>query len=565
MAKKVVAVMALLVLIAAGTIIVRFPDLAELVLQGEHREVHEPDPKEAASADAGPQVPKILLVAIDGVDRSLLYDELEGGRLPGLAALVGGQASNGELHHAHLDRTLLSTLPSTTMAAWATVMTGAPPAEHGVTGNEYFIREARQLAAPAPVTFSDPSPALRIYTDGYANALLAKQTVWQRLRERHPGAVIWSSMLPYYAGVDLLLTARRTVLATAFEALLTAALDEHAAPRPVYAELDTEAIDTVIDELEERTAPDVLAVYLPGIDLYAHHAEMGPDPARRAYLREVIDPKLDELREALARRGELSSRWVIVVSDHGHTDVLNDDRHALSTEGPDEPPEVLRRAGFRVRPFQLDVDDGADFQSVLAYQGAMAFVYVADRTTCPRPGQPCDWSSPPRFEADVLAAAQAFHDASASGTHVLAMRGTLDLVLARRPRRAPEVDLPFEVYVGAGRLVPVADYLNEHPEPRYVALATRLRDLAVGVHGERAGDVLLIAHNGDRERARDRYYFASRYRSWHGSPSRQDSEVPLIVARSDRPGSDLADMVQNVLGHEPRQQKVTDLLLQLSR
>lgn len=562
--KKLVAVILLFAAIAAGAIIiVRLPNLAELVIQGEHREIREGRPKPSESTEAGPKAPKLLLIAMDGVDRSLLYDELEGGRLPGLAALVGGRAPNGELHHAHLDRTLLSTLPSTTMTAWATVMTGAPPAEHGVTGNEYFIRETRRLAAPAPVTFSDPSPALRIYTDGYANALLSAQTVWQRMRETYPDAVIWSSMLPFYAGVDLLLTAKRTVVATAFEAFLTAALDEHAAPRPVYAALDTEAIDTVIDELEERTAPDVLVVYLPGIDLYAHRAEMGSDAGRRGYLRDVIDPALDELRESLARRDELSSRWVLVVSDHGHTDVLHDDRHALSTEGDDEPPEVLRRAHFRVRPFQLDVDQSANFQSVLAYQGAMAFVYVADRTTCARPGQACDWSSPPRFEADVLAAAEAFYAASASGTS--AMHGTLDLVLARRPRRAPEVDLPFEVYTGAGRLVRVEDYLKKHPEPRYVALATRLRDLAVGVHGERAGDVLLIAHNGDRDRARDRYYFASKYRSWHGSPSRQDSEVPLIVARSDRSASDLAEMVQKVLGPVPRQQKVTDLVLQLRR
>lgn len=127
----------------------------------------------------------------------------------------------------------------------------------------------------------------------------------------------------------------------------------------------------------------------------------------------------------------------------------------------------------------------------------------------------------------------------------------------------PEVDLPFEVYVGGGELVPIEDYMAAHPEPRYVALAARLKDLAVGPHGERAGDVLLLAHNGDRDHASERYYFAHRYRSWHGSPSRRDSEVPLILARSDRTTEELRELVAQVLGELPRQQKVTDLLLQL--
>lgn len=463
----------------------------------------------------------------------------------------------------HLDDTLLSTLPSTTMAAWATIMTGATPAQHGVTGNEYFIRESLTFAAPAPVTIPDPSPPLRIYTDDYANQLLLTETVWERMRRQHAGIVIWSSMLPYYAGADLLLTARRTVMVTAFEAFLTAATDGQAAMRPLYAELDEEALDTVTDELEERPVPDVLTVYLPGIDLYAHHAREGPDPARRDYLRDVIDPELSELGEDLAERGALDSRWVVVTSDHGHTDVVHDDAHALWRDGPDEPPEVLRQAGFRVRPFELDVDAGADFQSVLAYQGAMAFVYLADRSTCAAPGRACDWSKPPRYEADVLRVAEAYHAANLHGTGVPSLQGTLHWVLARRPRPFSEVDLPFEVYVGAGEVVSVEAYLKAHPEPRYMAVAARLRDLAMGPHGERAGDVLLLAHNGDRAGAAERYYFASVYRSWHGSPSRRDSEVPLILARRDRRGGELGALVREVLGDTPRQQKVTDLLLRL--
>jgi hypothetical protein len=85
----------------------------------------------------------------------------------------------------------------------------------------------------------------------------------------------------------------------------------------------------------------------------------------------------------------------------------------------------------------------------------------------------------------------------------------------------------------------------------------------VGPHGERAGDVILLAHSGDRERPEERYYFASRYRSWHGSPSRRDSEIPLIVANPARTTAELGALVQQALGDRPSQQKLTDLLLSL--
>jgi hypothetical protein len=270
-----------------------------------------------------------------------------------------------------------------------------------------------------------------------------------------------------------------------------------------------------------------------------------------------------KLRKSLEKRRALHNRYVVVTSDHGHTEVVDDAEHALSTDSDEDPPGVLTRAGFRVRPFELEVSDDDDFNAVLAYQGAMAFVYLADRSTCPKRGQRCDFARPPRFEQDVLVAAEAFFSANQAGKYVRQLKGTLDMVLARRPRPAAERDLPFQVYVGDGRLLPVAEYLKEHPHPSYVALDERLRDLAVGPAGERAGDVILIANNGNRERPQERYYFSFRYHSWHGSPSRQDSEIPLIVAHPGLSTARIAQKTRAALGSEPRLQKFSDLLIAL--
>ncbi len=540
---------------------------ARIVLAGDSRQLRE---RPSGAPLSSPDRPPILFVALDGVDRDLLYDMLKKGELPHFAELLGGRSADGKLPHAHLDETLLSTLPSSTMAAWPTVLTGVAPAQHGMTGNEYFIREKLRFAAPVPVTFKDSAPTLAMVTsDEYANRLLDAPTVYQRMRERDPDVSIWVAMHQIYAGADVFLIADRTAFVRAFEESLKDAATKVAGnekrSRAVYETLDQEVITVVLDEIGDQgdRVPDVLTVYLSGADLYGHIAVEGPDDARRTYLKEVLDPQLGKLDEGLRKHHALDRRWVVVTADHGHTEVVEDERHALSTTQKDDPPQVLVEAGFRVRPFQLEVPRDADFQAVLAYQGAMAFVYVADRSTCTEEGKPCNWERPPRYREDVLIAAEAFHSASEDGLLVPGMKGTLDLVLTREPRPYAEDDLPFQVYVGKGETVPVKQYLAEHPHPDYVAVEERLRDLGVGPHGERAGDVLLLAHNGDRATPEERYYFAAPYQSWHGSPSKKDSEVPFIVANPQGQSAAIAARVRAVLGPTPRQQKVTDVILSL--
>ena len=221
----------------------------------------------------------------------------------------------------------------------------------------------------------------------------------------------------------------------------------------------------------------------------------------------------------------------------------------------------MKKAGFRLRPFELEVGEDTKFDTVLAYQGAMAYVYVADRSRCRE--QVCEWKHPPRFREDVLAVADAFWQANESGKLVPEMKGTLDMVLTRKPRPAKSVDAPFEVYVGGGRLVPIAQYLQSHPHRTYVELEQRLKALGVGRAGERAGDVVLIACNGDKQDPKERYYFSSRYRSWHGSPSKQDSEIALIVAHPKQSANQIGRRVKQVLGDEPFQQKFADVLIDL--
>jgi len=103
----------------------------------------------------------------------------------------------------------------------------------------------------------------------------------------------------------------------------------------------------------------------------------------------------------------------------------------------------------------------------------MAYVYLADRSTCPKPGQRCDWSRPPRWEEDVLPVARAFYRASQTGEGAADMKGALDLIFARAGRHVSEDAPPFQVFDGV-RLVPPREYLAAHPRPDLLNLAERM-------------------------------------------------------------------------------------------
>jgi hypothetical protein len=534
-----------------------FGKFVKVIGEGEGRPLRT---RSAGEPPTSPSRPPLLILAVDGIGRELLYSMLTDGELPELGALLGKDESG--FPHAYFAPDVLTTFPSTTGVAWATMFTGVTPADHGFSGNEFFVREKRQFAAPIPVSVDDVADALAVFTDGYANKFLSAPTIYERMRQAEPNIKIWVSMSQFYRGADELLMTRRGVLGAALAAFVTGHT-EKTLPRGVWADLDEEDVEVVVDRLGKGPLPDVLTLYLFGPDNWAHVSPEGPDVARRSYLREVIDPAMGTLRKRLVERNGLDGRYVVVVSDHGHTEVRKDEAHALWTKDDNDPPAILKKAGYRVRPFEGDVKASDPFQSVLAYQGAIAYVYLADRSSSGDGSGACDWARPPRYEADVIPAAEAFYRNNLDGSLAPGMKGTLDLVLTRKPVPVPEKDLPFEVYVGNGKTESLEAYLRAHPHPTYAALASRSRDLAVGPHGERAGDVLLIAHNGDRDRPEERYYFAAPYHSWHGSPSLQDSSIPLIVANPKKSTAELESTVRPYLGSQPRAQDVGALLVGL--
>lgn len=497
---------------------------------------------------------RVLILALDGVGWDDLQAALRAGRMPHLAGLLGRDAGDGSFERGLL-LPMLSVLPSATTPAWTTIFTGEPPSATGVPGNEWFDRATMSYYAPVPVTVDTRSHAAELYSDALLSSRIRVPTLYERADLRAHVA-----FHPVHRGADLLTIPAVGDLGDLAGALAEAVVTEGTAQTPkVFEETDLSTVKEAIAAILAHGVPDLQTVYFPGIDLVTHR-ERDPIAGQQAYLAEVTDRGIGEILEAYRQQGALEGTYVIVVSDHGHIPRLKDDLHSLHVDGADEPTAVIEGAGFRLRPAGVG-PDSTDYQAAVAFQGGMGYVYLADRSTCPAAGIRCDWTRAPRMDEDVLPVARAFHRAATERGRPGGLHGALDLILVRAAGAAGEAP-PFQVFDGE-RAVPLREYLADNPRPDLLDLERRLGWLAEGPHGHLAGDILLVARSSPDLPVDERFYLGPPYWSEHGSPHRQDSEVPLVVARPGHSAADLATRVRGLLPARPTQLDVAGLVLGL--
>lgn len=498
---------------------------------------------------------RVLVITLDGLSDEALRRALDEGRLPALSALLGPRTGARTWAHGYAAPDVVTTLPSSTIPAWTTLATGAPPARTGVVGNEWFDRSERRFHAPIPVSVTSRSHLLRTYDGDWLARQIRTPTLFERA-----GLRAHVSSFPVHHGADLLTTPSGLDVFQVLSVFPESLFGDRSLAVEAYIEIDEESVDELLDGFADHGIPDLQVAHFAGVDLVAHASD-APLHAQQRHLAEVVAPGLARILAAYREAGVLDRTHVVVVSDHGQTPVPADPANALGTDPDTDPPAVLRALGFRVRAPALTVER-EDHSAVLAYQGGLAYVYLADRSTCPEVGDRCDWSAPPRFEEDVLPVAEAFLNAGRYGDPVPALRGRLAMVLARRPVGLGKPPEPFAVYDGR-ELVPVREHLRAHPRPDWIDLDRRLRGLAVGPHGHLAGDVMLVSRLSPATPFEERTYFADPSHSWHGGPSRLDSVVPLLVARPGGSGAALGRRVERVLGPERTTARVTPLVLEL--
>lgn len=481
-------------------------EAVELVAEGGLIELREP-----LRPIRGTQ--RVVVFGLDGVGHNALEEAFANGRFPMVTERlerVGGRPDP-------VTHPMTTVLPSITLAAWTTLFTGEPPSVTGVPGNEWFDRDSALFRAPAPVSVSGSADALSTLTDGAIGRWSPPPTLFERANLRSH-----VSLLPVHRGADLLSVPDAEDLAELMGAFVEGVVADETVERETFEEVDRGSAEEAVKTLEEHGVPDLQVVYFPGVDLYTHAAE-DPLASQQRYIAEVLDPAMARLIDAYQAADAWAGTWLVIVADHGHTPVPGDRRHALGASGG--LPDLLDSLGWRPRAPELETD-AEDFQSVVAYEGAFAYVYLTDRTVCPRPGDACDWTRRATGE-EVDEVAETIRRSAAGGEEGLG--GSLEMILI--PRRDAEgrfqrVDRWDEN--GARDLASVT--LSD--SPAHFRLKERLEWLFDGLEGDRAGDIVLLARSGSWVPEEGRFYFSHPYRSWHGSPAPSDSRVGLVVERA---------------------------------
>lgn len=502
--------------------------------------------------------PHVLIFGFDGAGYNQLNAAIDSGHAPNLAALLGKPMGGGLYDHAYSAPHAETIFPAITAAAWSVIFTGEPTAYTSIPGNEWFAREQMQFYAPIPVSVPETGDTLKMIGADLIGKQLTAPTLYEQA-----GVTSGVSLNMVYRGADTFTTVAPATFVALIADYLAGASGGVTSRRTVYSTFDEDSITKLIAAFGERGIPRLQTVYFPGIDLYTHVAPGDPLQQEVEYLEQVTDPLVGKVIAEYQSRGLLSNTYILILADHGHTPVLNDPIHALGVDPTTGPEAVVKAAGFRPRPFVLDPSSvQQDYQAAFAYEDSIAYVYLADRSTCPDVFNKCDWSKPPRFEEDVMPVAKAFYEANRTGAGAPRLKGTLDLIFARRPAPSGSNTSEYQVFDGK-RLVPIAEYLEDHPHRDLLDLDRRMRWLTVGPHGNRAGDVLLLARIGLTIPIEQRYYFAHLFHSVHGSASVQDAHIPLILSHQGCRGTTLKTAMERVTGEHPTTLRVTPLVLEL--
>ena len=447
----------------------------------------------------------LVLIDIDGLRRDVFLSALDEGGVPNIARIVGGRGSERACHVE-----AVSTAPSITFTAQASIVTGRHPGEHGVPGNESFDRFGR-ISNGRPRHFGFDvgdtlavDDAVAVFTDGLASRFLCSETptLYEMAAARGLSSAVFYHM--YARGAEV--WQPPNVLDIARFTKGRGALGMEA------GQYDAGMLQRLIRFLEKGRRPAVLTAYLMGLD---HHSHLHGPGSQAEYLREIIDPQIGLLLDALAHHGMRAGALFVLVSDHGQVDAVPDDRHSLRLGFPFdlELVHVFNALGLDVHDIPGE-DPNCD--AVMGLNGGMAHVYLQRRD-----GR---WADRPRYLEDVLPVAEAFRMMNEQGRYAEELHDTLDLILVRNVERAGW-EAQYQVYVDDTRTQSLAEYLEAHPALGYVDAVNRLR-LATA---ENSGDLLLIA------KGRAGYYFGGPTRGVHGGLLPGESETVLTFGY---PGGD---------------------------
>lgn len=248
-------------------------------------------PSAGSGQDGGRQV---ILISVDGLTTLDYLHPEEGLDIPNLTALkVNGCPADG----------MTGVFPTVTYPSHTAMITGQPPAVHGVYTN-------------TPLDpFGWQNGGWYYYADR-----IRTPTLWQVLHDAglKTAAISWPVTIG--ADIDYLLPEYRPVRTEEDVALLSALstrglfremIEVDSTDRPMT---DPWRIQAAIRILDTRK-PDLLALHISDLDGAQH--SYGPHSEQAHAALEKIDQQIGELRDAVEAAGRTAQTSWVIVSDHG--------------------------------------------------------------------------------------------------------------------------------------------------------------------------------------------------------------------------------------------------------
>lgn len=288
---------------------------------------------------------RVVMISIDGLMPSSYTDPALARYTPNLRALAArGVWADG----------VVGVLPTVTYPSHTTLITGVPPARHGIYDNQIFDPEGRSNGA----------------WYWYANAIkVPTLPMAARARGLRAAAVTWpvtigmdlDVVFPEYIGSRHEESLQMLRVLSKPEGALDAAARQRGTPF-TWPQTDRDRTDLATYILTAHD-PHVLLVHLIALDSAQH--TYGPGSPEALKTLADVDARVGEIIEVVRRLGRESSTTMTVVSDHGFLPL----QHQL------QPNAALKQAGL------LAVDARGAVTSWRAYfhsSGGSGYVYVKD-------------------------------------------------------------------------------------------------------------------------------------------------------------------------------------------
>jgi hypothetical protein len=429
-----------------------------------------------------------------------LYD----GKIPNLAGLVGGVPGStlgGEPFSRGIQFDMVSTAPSITFCCQASIVTGAHPRDHGITGNQFFDRFGKISGYPRHyaydvgghrMSFGD---TLAVFLNDLASKSISPNipTIYEIAAQRDVTSTTVFHM--YGRGATTWIKPGLEDWRNFFTLNESLGISSEK-----YDEVMTE---NALEHLREGHRPGIFHLYYWGLDHTAH--VKGP-VSEYPYLTEILDPLLGRFFAELRDMGLMDDTMFVIFSDHGQIQVYEDNTHCLQLRFP--PLDLGIGHVFRaLKRDVLDLPGETQVDCVLSLNGGMAHLYVRPRLR--------GWDRLPKLDRDIMPVAAAFWEATTTGRYYEGLYNALDLILVRNTER-DGWNGPYFAYTPQG-LVPLMEYLATRSDLNIIDPIHRLEALSC----TNSGDILIFSNYAEG------YYFSFPYKGVHGGLHPEDSQALL--------------------------------------